>query len=302
MHLATFRYFLSVAETKSIRKTAEHLHVSASAISRQIQNLEHSFRSELFERRPSGMYLTEEGRILETHLRRSVRDIELAKAQIDELHGLVAGRIHFATIEGVVSSWLLPAIAEFRKHYPGLTFEGQTTGTEDVYAAVLNDKVDFGITLESDPYPGLRIIDRFKTRFLLAVPPDHELTRKDSVTLADLTPYPLALLSNQFYTSQLLNRMALAKGLTFNIVLELNYIEMLKHFVISHGAITVLPDYSVIAEKRNGRLTVIDMGEEELPPTMTVVCVKEGRRLSHSAEVFIEQVCQMKATMLPESH
>ena len=103
MHIASYRYFLAVAASGSIRQAAEELHVSASAISRQIQLLEHGFAAALFERRPSGMVLTEEGKILAAHMQRTMREMTLARAEMDALHGLLTGTVHFAASEGVMS-------------------------------------------------------------------------------------------------------------------------------------------------------------------------------------------------------
>lgn len=95
MQISMFKYFLTVAETGSIRQASLSLHVSASAISRQIQNLEHSFQTTLFDRCADGMLLTEEGRVLALHMQRTMREMELARAKnsrytrIDGRHGEV---------------------------------------------------------------------------------------------------------------------------------------------------------------------------------------------------------------------
>ncbi|MEM8555043.1 MAG: LysR family transcriptional regulator [Pseudomonadota bacterium] len=131
------RYVLSVAETGSIRASSQALNVAASAISRQIQLVEHQFGYPLFERFASGMVLTPEGQILAQHLKRTAREVELAQAEINALHGLVTGTIRFAAIEGVLASWLIPAMALFRAQHPGITFEGQILGSQAAYDLVM---------------------------------------------------------------------------------------------------------------------------------------------------------------------
>ena len=61
MHAQILKYFNMVAELGSIREAAQRLHVSASAINRQILNLEELIGERLFERRRTGMVLTEAG-------------------------------------------------------------------------------------------------------------------------------------------------------------------------------------------------------------------------------------------------
>lgn len=290
MQVSMFRYFLAVAETGSIRQAATDLHVSASAISRQIQNLEHSFKLPLFERRPSGMYLTEEGRILELHMRRTMREMELARAKIDDIHGLVAGTIRYATIEGVARAWLFPAIADFQRDYPGVGFKGGIAGTEAVYAAVESDHVDFGIAIQNELHPEIEVVQRFATQFRAAMAPDHPLAGHDTLSLTDLVPYSLTMLGSPFQTRQAFNSAAMRLGLSFDIGFELDHIELIKSHVLETGGLTILPDYAVSQEAESGGIVIADISENELPQCTTVLCTRKGRHLTRAAESFIDRL------------
>ncbi|RYF67081.1 MAG: LysR family transcriptional regulator, partial [Comamonadaceae bacterium] len=61
-------YFYEVVRHGSVRHAAEHLHISASAISRMVKKVEHRFHASLFERRSDGMVLTPAGEVLARHL------------------------------------------------------------------------------------------------------------------------------------------------------------------------------------------------------------------------------------------
>ncbi|WP_417661305.1 LysR family transcriptional regulator [Pseudomonas sp.] len=294
MQITTFRYFLAVAETGSVRQAAENLHVSASAISRQIQNLEHSFRSTLFERRPSGMHLTEEGIILAQHMRRTIREMELARARIDDVHGLITGTIRYATIEGVVQSWLFPAFATFQEQYPGVTFEGDIMGSEAVHAALKTGHADFGIAMQTAPYtdlgPSVDVLQRIETRFRALMKADHPLASRERLTLNDLEPYRLAMLGPSFQTRRQIDIAALHQGLNLNIRFELNHIELLKRYVQVTGEITVLPDYALRHELEDERMTVIDIHLRDIPPSSTILCVQKGHCMPRATEVFLSHL------------
>lgn len=262
--------------------------MSPSAISRQIQNLEHSFHAPLFERRASGMSLTEEGRILELHMRRTMREMELARASIDDLHGLVSGTVRYATIEGVARAWLFPAIGDFQGHHPGVMFKGNITGTEAAYAAVENDRVDFGIAIEDESRPEIEVVKRFATRFKVAMPPDHPLAGNPLLRLSDLSAYGLTMLGPQFQTRRSLNSAVSRLGLSISVIFELEHIELIKLHVLATGGITILPDYAVGHESVTGKMAVADVDEQEIPQTATVLCVRRERQLSTAAESFID--------------
>lgn len=290
MQISMFKYFLAVAETGSIRQASLTLHVSASAISRQIQNLEHSFQTTLFDRCADGMLLTEEGKILALHMQRTMREMELARAKIDDLHGLTAGTVRYATIEGVVRAWLFPAIADFQNLYPLVKFKGFISGAEAVYQALENDQVDFGITMHDDFYPDIGIVEKFTTPFKAAMSHQHPLAHRKSLHLEDLVPYELTMLDSTFHTRRALDLSLSRKGLNIRIGFELNHIELIKVHVLQTGNITILPDYAVSHEKQHKKMAIVDIAEKEIPFATTILCVRRGRILTKAAQEIINSL------------
>ena len=94
------RYFLEVARSGSLSKASGNLYVAVSALSRQIAKLEEEVGAALFERRPRGMVLSDAGRLLAEHARRSLLDTERVT---EEIRGLANGgraTIRVASSEG----------------------------------------------------------------------------------------------------------------------------------------------------------------------------------------------------------
>jgi DNA-binding transcriptional LysR family regulator len=90
-------YFLEVARQGSLRRAAEVLHVSASAIDRQILRAEESFETPLFERLPSGLKLTAAGELLLDDLRRWRKEHVRTLERLDELMESTAVRASLVT-------------------------------------------------------------------------------------------------------------------------------------------------------------------------------------------------------------
>src|SRR6202165_35778 len=90
-HLRIMRYVDEVARTGSIRKAADHLNVTASAVNRRIMDLEEELGAQLFERRPRGVRLTAAGEVLVHYLREQDGEVERMKSQIEDLKGLRRG-------------------------------------------------------------------------------------------------------------------------------------------------------------------------------------------------------------------
>ena len=81
------RYFLEVTQHRSIRRAAEVLHVSASAIDRQILKVEEELGVPLFERLPSGLRLTSAGELVLANARQWQKEYARTREQIDEMQG-----------------------------------------------------------------------------------------------------------------------------------------------------------------------------------------------------------------------
>jgi DNA-binding transcriptional LysR family regulator len=236
------------------------------------------------------MVLTEEGRIVAQQLRSSLRDMELARARIDELHGLIRGSVSFAAIEGVMAGWLLPAIARFRTEHPGITFDARVTESEEVIRLVQDDVVDFGIALAPGGHdPSLLITHRFHTRYVAAVAPGHPLAKQRSITLKALLSEPLVLLDSRFETRRWLNLAAQRLQLHLHAVINLDHIESIKRVVRAGGIATVLPDNAVTADAAAGELVVIDL-HGDTTSGATVLCSRSGRIQTRAAQAAIDLI------------
>ena len=91
LHGSLLRYFDEVVRAGSIRAAAEKLNVASSAINRQVLRLEADLGVKLFERGARRLRLTAAGEILIHHVRRTLRDAERAKSEIEDLQGLKRG-------------------------------------------------------------------------------------------------------------------------------------------------------------------------------------------------------------------
>src|SRR5271167_5269638 len=82
MDFTALRYFSATAHSRSIRAASDRLHVSPSAISRQIAKLEHELRAPIFDRRAQGMTLTPAGQILQSKVEGMMRELERVKSHV----------------------------------------------------------------------------------------------------------------------------------------------------------------------------------------------------------------------------
>src|SRR4029079_16837384 len=94
LEIRHLRYFLAVAEAGSFSRAASRLSVSQPNISQQMRDLETALRVDLFQRRWKRILLTPAGKILETHARSILRDIETFLQELSSEPGQMRGALH----------------------------------------------------------------------------------------------------------------------------------------------------------------------------------------------------------------
>lgn len=117
------RIFHAVADKGSLTHAGEVLHLSQSAVSRQIRALEESLSVTLFHRHARGLILTEQGELLFDATSQMVRRLEAAAARIRDSEDEVFGELRVTTATGFGTLWLAPRLANLYKKYPALKID-----------------------------------------------------------------------------------------------------------------------------------------------------------------------------------
>ncbi len=117
------RIFHAVADAGSLTHAGDTLHLSQSAVSRQIRALEETLNTTLFHRHARGLILTEQGELLFDATRSMNRRLEAASARIRDSEEEVFGELRVTTSTGFGTLWLAPRLAKLYEKYPGLKID-----------------------------------------------------------------------------------------------------------------------------------------------------------------------------------
>ena len=140
--------FATAARTLSFKEAARELHVSPSALSRQVQALEEHLGVSLFVRRNPGIELTDAGR-------RYLEGVERALATLRDAERALAaeaGPLRVSALESFSARWLVPRLPEFRAAHPGIEVEIEATLA---YADLRRDPIDVALRFGKGPWEGL---------------------------------------------------------------------------------------------------------------------------------------------------
>lgn len=117
------RIFYAVADAGSLTHAGETLHLSQSAVSRQIRALEEALDVTLFHRHARGLILTEQGELLFSAAREMAQKLEATEARIRDAEDEVFGELRVTTTTGFGTLWLAPRIGRLYDKYPGLNID-----------------------------------------------------------------------------------------------------------------------------------------------------------------------------------
>lgn len=117
------RIFHAVADAGSLTHAGETLHLSQSAVSRQIRALEESLNATLFHRHARGLILTEQGELLFDATSAMSKRLDAASARIRDSEDEVFGELRVTTTTGFGTLWLVPRLPSLYAKYPDLKID-----------------------------------------------------------------------------------------------------------------------------------------------------------------------------------
>lgn len=287
MSSPVIRYFVEIARSGSIREASERLNVVPSALSRQIQNLEHELGMPLFERLPRGMALTAAGEIYARYAQAIGLEADRVRSELEELRELRRGIVRVAAVEGVVADTLTNVVARFRTTYPGIRISLVTIGTDDVIASVRDGKTDVGVSFHAQPDATVRFVRRMRDPLAALVHPDHALAQRKQVTLTEILTFPVAVPEPGFGIRRLIDEQCRRLGHSMAPSLETNSIEALRGFVRSGAGVTMLPGMSFQREVRRGEVAAVPISDRALNQCSMDISVLAGRHLPAAISQFL---------------
>jgi DNA-binding transcriptional LysR family regulator len=163
--LEKFRLFLVVLEEGSLRRAADRLRISQSAITRQMQSLELDLGARVLVRTSAGVRPTNGGQVLAERAKTLLADFDSTMAEVRRLNCEESERLRIGYLASAVHEYLGPALAVLRRAYPKLKVKmlDQTPG--EMIVALRQGKIDLALTLH-----GIELLSRdFYARKLATV-------------------------------------------------------------------------------------------------------------------------------------
>ncbi len=234
--------FLAVARTGSFTKAATELHLSPSALTVQVQQLEEWLGVALLDRSPRHVNMTAAGQDARGPMEKLLLDLDNIVTGSRDLAALRRGVVTIAALPSVCSGALPPALRLFRERFGGIEVRLQDLVAHRIHAQVRAGEVDFGIGVRARLSHGLEFLPVLNDRLCAFVPQDHPLTRYHSLTLEQLANQPIILTGRDSSVREHVDGLFDQTRLTMNAGMEANYMSTVLALVRQGLGISVLPE------------------------------------------------------------
>lgn len=199
MDTRLLKYFLAVATTGNFTQAANQLHITQPTLSRQIQDLEESLNTKLFNRsRRRHFTLTKAGVLFEQRARDILALWDRTQNEIRTQEEKLTGSLSIGCVESTVSLLVAQCIEQFQELHPNVTFNIITADGDDLKPKLDQRIVDVAFLLE--PIEAAKynyVVLPSRESWGIYMRRDDPLARRGSLNVGDIYQLPLILPQRQ---------------------------------------------------------------------------------------------------------
>jgi DNA-binding transcriptional LysR family regulator len=287
-HLRTVTYVAEVARAGSIRRAAERLNLTPSALTRQIQDLEYELGTPIFERLPQGMRLNAAGELFARHIRDQVADLDRVRSQIADLSGVRRGHVSLACSQAFVTQVVPEEVEAYRARFPQVGFMVQVRDHAQAVTALAAFEADLALILQPPPSAELHPLFSGHQTLCALMRTGHPLASETGpVRLRDCLGHALALPDHSLAIRHHIEHALARRGVELRPVVESGSLEFLRNLVLREDLISLQIPSGI---PQDPRLHSRPIDLRDLTPMTLVLAQLRGRSLSVAAAKFADQL------------
>jgi DNA-binding transcriptional LysR family regulator len=297
-HLHTLRLIQDVARAGSIRKAAEDLNITSSALNRRIQAFEDEFGARIFERLPRGVRLNPAGELLMQHIRHQLSDLDRLRSQVADLSGERRGHVSIACSQGLNPIFLPDQIARYRAGHPGVTFTVRVRDRANAEHELSTFASDLALVFEPVHLADFEVIKAIAQPVCAVMAGDHALASKPGLRLRDCLAVSHVIPSRDYGVRHLLELASRGRSHRLDPVIEADSFEMMREYVLHERVVSFQIPIGLLPV-RDPRLVVRELDPRDLPAGLLLLGQLRGRTLPVASAKFAVQLAAALESIEP---
>ncbi len=289
-HLRTFALIEAVARAGSIRKAAEDMNITASALNRRIQQFEAEFGGEIFERMTRGVRLNPAGELVMQHYRSQRSDYQRVQSQVADLSGIRRGHVSIACSQALLPYFLPEQIGRFRRDFPAVTFSVNVRDRSYIGEELATFNSDLALVFEPMHLVDFEVIHSIPQPLFAMFSRDHPLAaKKKELRLRDCLAYDHIVPQSGFGVRHVLDMGCKSISRRLEPVLETDSFELIRRYVLHEGVVGFQIPIA-LQPSTMPTLVLKEISSRDLPTGHLLLGQLKGRSLPVATSRFATQL------------
>jgi LysR family transcriptional regulator, nitrogen assimilation regulatory protein len=303
MDIRHLRYFIVIAQSRSMSAAAEQLRVAQPSLTQHIKRIEEELGVKLLMRSTRGVTVTEEGLKFLDHAREIVSRLDLAVSDIQHTSENIIGRINLG-LPSITSHALgVPLIETIRHDFPKISLRVVEAMSGHVQNWLAEGVLDMALLLDVNELRHMQVRPLVKDRLYLIAGCDSWPVNTGGngiadvpVTLRECSKLDLILSSRGHGLRETVERSARNAGLSLNTVLEVDSLYQIKHLVARGSGFTILPHVAIAEDVATGSLICVPISEPDVFCTTYLAIdplrtqTRAGRCVTDTVELVVPEL------------
>jgi DNA-binding transcriptional LysR family regulator len=292
MNFHQLQVLCEVAEAGSFSLAAEKLHLSQSALTQQIKNLEDYYELKVFDRTGKKVLLTEEGKVL-FEIATQILDLNReAEEIIADLKGLSRGTLRIGTSYSFADYYLPTLLMDFHEKYPKISIQVSAGNSSQIIDNTLLYKNDIAF-VANHPGNNKLVVREFMSDTLVAIIPlQHKLAERESITLNELNRELLILREQGSSKREMVDETFRKKRISPRIIMESASTAAIKKMVERGAGIGILSSQLVKNEVEANAFKALPFTEVEMAHKFYLIYRKD-KFFSQALKAFVDMAMDL---------
>jgi DNA-binding transcriptional LysR family regulator len=258
------RSLVTVAETGSVTRAAELLHLVQPAVTRQIRALEEELGVALFERTRHGMRPTPAGASMADRARRALTELDRARAELTVAPDALTGIVTVGLLESTAELLSGPLASAVLHDHPGIELRILTAYSGHLQQWLDAGDLDLSLLYNLASTPSLNAQPLVREKLWVVAPREAGLQASGAVTVADAAAWPLVMPTPGHGLRTLIDRALAEAQAEVKIAVQTNALSLQKRLVQDGHGWTILPGAGIAADIASGALSAAPLKDPEV--------------------------------------
>ena len=285
----SLRLFVAVMEEGTIAEAAAREHIAASAVSKRLSELEQTLNTELFVRSNKGTVPTAAAYALLNLARGVLNDLDGIFAQMSEYASGLRGQVRVYANISAITQFLPGELKSFMGQYPQVQIHLQERISSVIAKAVADNAADIGILNDGSYGEQLTLLPYHDDELVVIAPAGHPLTRRKSVTLAQVLDHDVVGAHPGSVMNNLLTKAAAELGRALRLRIQVSSYDALCLMVAAGLGVGVMPRKSAQLFLSSLQIRCVTLAEPWAARKL-VLCVRDLAALSPPARLLVQHL------------